>query len=205
VKLGCHFQWKWAFVVGIIFGVCRGRKYTAHCICLSAWQLTNKRGRIEAFTANKCTKTISSNRPRHDRAKNKNFGGLFCLRHEVNKRNGSQSLVSQYVIHVFLTKYIAFEAIIIKYLRRFHQRDTHTFHYSKIVIVLGVIKIRFPFVPFFPGQSLYSYNVPLSRIHFKCSLFKCSSLTLISIDNRSVTDVILCNWHFYNDVNTPGG
>jgi hypothetical protein len=32
--------------------------------------------------------------------------------------------------------------------------------------------------------------------------FKCSSLTLISIDNRSVTDAILCNSHLYNDVNT---
>jgi hypothetical protein len=36
-------------------------------------------------------------------------------------------------------------------------------------------------------------------------LFKCSSVTLVSIDNGSVTDAIPCNWHFYNDVNTPGG
>jgi hypothetical protein len=36
-------------------------------------------------------------------------------------------------------------------------------------------------------------------------LFKCSSVTLISFDNRSVMDAVLCNWNFCKDVNTPGG
>jgi hypothetical protein len=58
------------------------------------------------------------------------------------------------------------------------------------------------------------YRVPIHPIFHKLSrfpgfisndpLFKCSSVT-ISMDNYSVMDTILCNWHFYNDVNTPGG
>jgi hypothetical protein len=48
----------------------------------------------------------------------------------------------------------------------------------------------------FSRYSGFISNVPL---------FKCSSVTLISIDNLSVTDAILCNWHFCNDGNIPGG
>lgn len=55
------------------------------------------------------------------------------------------------------------------------------------------------------GKSLFSYNVPLSWIISSVPLFKCSSVTLISINNCSIMDAVLCNWHFYNDVNTSGG
>jgi hypothetical protein len=58
--------------------------------------------------------------------------------------------------------------------------------------------LGFPFVPFFNVTS----RCPgfISNVSF----FKCS-VTLIFINNRSVTDAILWNWHFYNDVNTLGG
>jgi hypothetical protein len=67
------------------------------------------------------------------------------------------------------------------------------------------INIQFPFIPFLLGQSRFFHIMShcpgfISDIPF----FNCTSVT-ISIDNRSVTGAILCNWHFYNDVNTPGG
>jgi hypothetical protein len=66
------------------------------------------------------------------------------------------------------------------------------------IVVIGILStyVRNRFVRA-SIRPVFSYNVPL---------FMCSSVTLIPIDNRFVTvDAVLCNWHFYNDVNIPGG
>jgi hypothetical protein len=69
------------------------------------------------------------------------------------------------------------------------------------------LKNRVPIHPVsFPAQSRFFFFHLMSRRPVSnVPLFMCSSVTLISIANLSVTDAILCNWHFYNDVNTPGG
>jgi hypothetical protein len=63
-----------------------------------------------------------------------------------------------------------------------------------------------PIRPFFP------WTVPFFPITSHCPrffsdvlLFKCFSVTLIYINNRLVTDAVVCNSHFCNDVNIPGG
>jgi hypothetical protein len=77
-------------------------------------------------------------------------------------------------------------------------------HESSILIQIYVLYIKiedsnvigmvgFPLVPFV--HIISSCSGFISNV----LLFKSSSLTLISIDNCSVTDAILCSWHFYND------
>jgi hypothetical protein len=61
------------------------------------------------------------------------------------------------------------------------------------ILAPSALLLGFPFVPFSPRQPPFYIMSRCPEFISNVPLFKCSSVTLNSIDNRSVTDAIVCN------------